>query len=74
MKKINTGEKYWLLKFFTALIVVSLVGTLAIEASTAIFGIIPVFVSCCVIVGVSGLLLIFAQIKQKTWNPKRKQN
>jgi len=63
MKKIKIGSPYWAVKFFAALLLVSLVGTLIMMGLVHMFGIVPVFFGCCAIVLVSGLILTFVQIR-----------
>ena len=68
MRKIKIGSKYWALKFFSALIVVSLLGTLLIEGLCVLFGTAEVFLVCCAIVLGVGLSISCYQLTQKLTN------
>ena len=61
MKKIKIGSKYWALKFFSALIVVGILGALLMESLCALFGTAQVFYTCWVVVMIAGLILPFHQ-------------
>lgn len=67
MKKIKIGSKYLALKFFSALIVVSILGTLLMEGLCTVFGTELVFYTCYAVVMIAGLTLILHQHLKKKY-------
>jgi len=70
MKKLDPKSPYFLIKFFTILLFISILGVIGVGILEHIFGIVIVFYSFVSIVAISGIVLIIAQIKQRSWNPK----